>query len=101
MTNQRETLRGTFTALVTPMNKDGSVDFDALDQLVDWQLAAGMNGLVPCGTTGESATMTQEERAEVIGRVVKRTGERAVVIAGAGAPPPFHNLWVAGAARTQ
>jgi 4-hydroxy-tetrahydrodipicolinate synthase len=85
MTSHRKTLRGTLTALVTPMNKDGSVDFAALDALVDWQIAEGVTGLVPCGTTGESATMNGEERAKVVKRVVERVRGRVPVIAGAGA----------------
>ena len=84
MTHHSTTLRGTFTALVTPMNQDGSVDQGALDALVDWQLAEGVEGLVPCGTTGESATLTGDERAQVIGRVVQRVNKRVPVIGGGG-----------------
>lgn len=84
MTDHRSKLRGTLTALVTPFNADGSVDFGALDALVDWQIEEGVEGLVPCGTTGESATMTAEERAEVITRVVKKAAGRVTVVAGAG-----------------
>lgn len=78
-------LRGVFTALVTPMNQDGSLDLGALDALIDTQLAAGINGLVPCGTTGESATLSNDERVKVITRVSKRVNGRVPVIAGAGA----------------
>ena len=81
----RGQLSGVLTALVTPMNADGSVDFGALDNIVETQIAAGIDGLVPCGTTGESATMTADEREEVITRVVKRTNGRCTVVAGAGA----------------
>jgi 4-hydroxy-tetrahydrodipicolinate synthase len=84
MTIGRQELRGVFTALVTPMNEDGSVDFGALDALVDAQLDAGVDGLVPCGTTGESATLDAGERQAVIARVVDRAGSRVPVIAGAG-----------------
>lgn len=84
MTIGRQELRGVFTALVTPMNKDGSVDFGALDALVDAQLDAGIDGLVPCGTSGESATLNADERQKVIARVVDRAGARVPVIAGAG-----------------
>ena len=66
------------------MNQDGSVDFGALEALVDWQLAEGVEGFVPCGTTGESATMTAQERQDVIARVVDRAAGRVPVIAGAG-----------------
>ncbi len=78
-------LTGTFTALVTPMNQDGSLDLAALDQLVDQQLAHNVEGLVPCGTTGESPTLSAQERETVIGRVVKRVAGRVPVIAGTGA----------------
>ncbi|OGR10830.1 MAG: 4-hydroxy-tetrahydrodipicolinate synthase [Deltaproteobacteria bacterium RIFOXYB12_FULL_58_9] len=77
-------LRGTLTALVTPMNRDGSIDFGALDALVDTQIESGINGLVPCGSTGEAATMTAIEREQIITRVVKKVAGRVVVIAGAG-----------------
>lgn len=70
--------------MVTPFNRDGSLDLMALDDLVDQQLAAGINGLVPCGTTGEAATLSPDERYEVIARVVKRVNRRVPVIAGTG-----------------
>ncbi len=75
---------GAMTALVTPMNADGSVDFGALDALVDMQIEGGIDGLVPCGTTGESATMSADERQSVISHVVKRANGRVPVVAGAG-----------------
>lgn len=78
-------LEGTFTALVTPFTSDGStVDFEALDRLVDAQLAGGVRGLVPCGTTGEAPTLSDEEQAAVIARVAERARGRAVVLAGTG-----------------
>lgn len=86
MTRSAESmLQGTFTALVTPFTEDGSsVDFPALDALVDAQLKGGVSGLVPCGTTGESPTLTDEEQAAVILRVVQRTDKRVPVFAGTG-----------------
>lgn len=78
-------LQGTFTALVTPFSPDGAnVDFVALDKLVDAQLAGGVTGLVPCGTTGESPTLDDGEQVEVIRRVVSHTKGRAPVLAGTG-----------------
>jgi 4-hydroxy-tetrahydrodipicolinate synthase len=85
MNARKPTLRGTLTALVTPMNRDGSVDMGALDALVDAQLDAGIEGLVPCGTTGEAVTLTAAEREAVVKRVVARTAGRVPVVAGAGA----------------
>jgi 4-hydroxy-tetrahydrodipicolinate synthase len=78
-------LSGTLTALVTPMNRDGSLDLGALDALVEAQLAAGIEGLVPCGTTGEAVTLTVAERDTVVQRVVAKVNGRVPVIAGAGA----------------
>lgn len=78
-------LEGTFTALVTPFTADGSaIDFDAVDQLVDAQLAGGVRGLVPVGTTGESPTLDDDEQIELIRRVVARAAGRAPVLAGTG-----------------
>jgi 4-hydroxy-tetrahydrodipicolinate synthase len=76
-------LEGSMVAIVTPM-KDGAVDVRALRELVEWQVLEGTDGLVPCGTTGEGATLTAKERAEVIRATVEQVRGRAVVIAGAG-----------------
>ena len=83
--SSRAKLTGVLTALVTPMNRDGTIDYGALDALVDKQIEAGIDGLVPCGTTGESATMSADEREQVIAHVVKRANRRCTVVAGAGA----------------
>ncbi|MGH7434734.1 MAG: 4-hydroxy-tetrahydrodipicolinate synthase [Polyangiaceae bacterium] len=79
-------IEGTYTALVTPF-RDGPtqpVDWEALDALVDAQVAAGVAGLVPCGTTGESPTLSHEEHAQVVERTVQRADKRTQVMAGAG-----------------
>ena len=75
---------GVATALITPMNSDGSVDYASLDKLVDWQIAEGVSALVACGTTGEASTLTDEEHRQVISHVVKRANKRVPVIAGTG-----------------
>jgi 4-hydroxy-tetrahydrodipicolinate synthase len=75
---------GAFTALVTPFREDQSIDWDAFDALVEAQIAGGVKGLVPCGTTGESPTLSHDEHHAVIARTVKRARGRAVVLAGAG-----------------
>jgi 4-hydroxy-tetrahydrodipicolinate synthase len=75
---------GTHTALVTPFTKDGRVDEPRLRQLVEQQIAAGIDGLVPCGTTGESPTLSHEEHNHVIELVVKFASRRCPVIAGTG-----------------
>src|ERR1043166_5594648 len=75
---------GTYTALVTPFTKDGKVDEPRLRQIVEQQIAAGIDGLVPCGTTGESPTLNHEEHNHVIELVVKFAAKRCQVIAGTG-----------------
>jgi len=76
-------LEGSMVAIVTPM-KGGAVDLRALRELTEWQLAEGTDGIVPCGTTGEGATLTAKERADVIRTVIETVRGRALVIAGAG-----------------
>jgi len=77
--------QGAWTAIVTPFTADGSaVDFDALDALVDEQIRAGVDAVVPCGTTGESPTLTHDEHDRVIERVVRRAAGKASVVAGTG-----------------
>ena len=77
-------LRGAITALVTPFN-GGQVDFERLRQQVSFQIEQGINGLVPCGTTGESPTLSFEEHGRVIEAVISATSARVPVIAGVGA----------------
>ena len=74
---------GTLVALATPFN-DGQVDWQQLDELVDFQLAEGINGIVPMGTTGESPTLSHPEHERVIEAVVKRVGGKVPVVAGTG-----------------
>jgi 4-hydroxy-tetrahydrodipicolinate synthase len=74
---------GAMTALVTPM-RDGQVDEAALEALVEWQISEGIDALIPCGTTGESATLTHDEHGKVIRAVVRAAKKRVPVIAGAG-----------------
>lgn len=76
--------RGCGTALVTPFDEKGRIDFSALEKLVEWQIAEGIDFLVPCGTTGESATMSGDERKAVTAFVVKTVKGRVPVLAGAG-----------------
>jgi len=79
------TLTGTFTALVTPFNTDGSVDYSALRELVQWQIGNGVEGIVPVGTTGESPTLDFTEHIKVIETVIEAAAKRALVVAGTGA----------------
>src|SRR4029078_9055848 len=84
MTMQVDWLRGCATALVTPFTSDGAVDVERLRALIEYQIAGGIRLLVPCGTTGESATMTDEEDQLVIRTTVEVAKGRAKVIAGTG-----------------
>ena len=78
-------LRGAFTALVTPMTEDGELDETTITQLVERQLDAGIDGLVPVGTTGESPTLVMDEHIKVIETVVNAVNGDCLVIAGTGA----------------
>ena len=79
----KTTFPGALTALITPF-QDGAIDRASLERIVDDQIANGINGLVPCGSTGESATLTHDEHLEVIKLVVERARGRVPVIAGTG-----------------
>ncbi len=76
-------LRGAFTALVTPF-KNGVVDEEAYRAFIEWQIEQGINGVVPCGTTGEAATLSHAEQGQVIRICVEQVKGRVPVIAGAG-----------------
>lgn len=84
MTMNIDWMRGCATALVTPFKSDGAIDEDSLTRLIEYQLAGGVKLLVPCGTTGESATMTEEEDQQVIKHTIDLARGRARVIAGTG-----------------
>ncbi|MFM8353876.1 MAG: dihydrodipicolinate synthase family protein, partial [Gammaproteobacteria bacterium] len=75
---------GSIVALVTPMQPDGAVDWPALERLIEWHIASGTHGIVPMGTTGESATLDTAEHLEVIRRTVESVAGRVPVIAGTG-----------------
>ena len=77
--------QGAYTALITPFGRDGAVDYGRLRELVEFQIAGGIDGLVPVGTTGESPTLDAEEHLEVIRVVVEAAAGRVKVIAGTGA----------------
>jgi 4-hydroxy-tetrahydrodipicolinate synthase len=77
-------LTGCGTALVTPFKPDGSIDEKALRSLVDWQIDEGIHFLVPCGSTGEAATMTIEEHCRVVQLVIEQAKGRVPIVAGAG-----------------
>lgn len=74
---------GAYTAIVTPF-RNGSVDEEAYRQLIEWQIEQGIDGLVPCGTTGESATLSHDEHEKVISICIDQVKKRVPVLAGAG-----------------
>ncbi|MEW6207763.1 MAG: 4-hydroxy-tetrahydrodipicolinate synthase [Acidobacteriota bacterium] len=78
------TLKGCGTALVTPFRRDESIDEDALRRFVEFQISEGIDFLVPCGTTGESVTLSEDEQKRVVEIVIETANGRAPVIAGAG-----------------
>ncbi len=78
------TFKGSMTALITPMNEDGSVDEKAFQNFVQWQIDEGTDGLVPVGTTGESATLDHAEHERVISLCLEVAKGKVPVIAGAG-----------------
>ncbi len=82
--SQRAALQGAMTAVITPFDEAGRVDRERLERIVDWQIDRGIHGLVPCGTTGEGATLDHEERFQVIESVVRVVRKRVPVVAGCG-----------------
>ena len=78
-------LQGSFVALVTPMHSDGSLDFHAFKNLVEWHIKSGTTGIVSVGTTGESATVSVSEHLEIIEQTIHLVAGRVPVIAGTGA----------------
>ena len=92
---------GVLTALVTPFGADGSVDREALDRLVDFQIDHGVDGLVPMGTTGESPTVSHEENMDVVERVIRKADGRIPVIAGTGSNSTSEAIRMTKIARSQ
>ena len=80
-----QVLQGSFVAIVTPFKDNGEIDYSALENLLDWHITEGTNGIVSVGTTGESATLNFYEHIDVIEHTVKYVNKRLPVIAGTGA----------------
>lgn len=76
--------KGAGVALVTPMNKDGSVNYETLEQLIEFQIKNGTDAIITCGTTGESATLSPEEKRNIIEFTIEKAAKRIPVIAGTG-----------------
>lgn len=79
-----ENFRGVFTALITPFTEYNTVDYASLEKIVNFQIESGIDGLVPCGTTGESPTLSHEEHDRVIAQTIRYASGRVPVIAGTG-----------------
>src|SRR5258707_14256104 len=99
MTMKLDWMRGCATALVTPFKSDGTIDEERMRSLVDRQIKGGVQLLVPCGTTGESATMTDEEDQLVIKLTIEAARGRGRVIAGAGSNSTAAAIEYSGTAR--
>jgi 4-hydroxy-tetrahydrodipicolinate synthase len=91
--------QGTYTALVTPFQADRSLDLETLARLIEWQIECGVDGLVPCGSTGESATLSPAEHVEVVRHVTDVVGGRVAVIAGTGSNSTREAIEFTAAAR--
>ena len=87
--NKKSVFKGTATALITPF-RGGGVDFAALGDLIDRQIDSGINALVICGTTGENATLTDEEHREVLKYALAKSGGKVPMIAGTGSNDTAH-----------
>jgi 4-hydroxy-tetrahydrodipicolinate synthase len=90
--------QGSFVAIVTPF-RDGRVDYEGLEKLIEFQIENGTSGIVPCGTTGESATLSHEEHEEVIRFTIETVKKRVPVIAGAGSNSTKEALRLTKAAK--
>ena len=92
-------LKGSLVALITPMNQDGSINYEQLHDLIDWHIENGTDGIVAVGTTGESATLPVEEHLAVIEATVKHVNKRVPVIAGTGANNTVEAIALSNAAE--
>ena len=92
---------GSYVALVTPWTKDlSAIDFGALKDLIDWHVESGTDGILPAGTTGESATLTHAEQMELVTRTVELVNGRCKVLAGAGSNSTNESILLAKHAKT-
>lgn len=97
-TNKKTVFTGAAVAIVTPFKND-KVDYDALGNIIDFQINNGTDAIVVCGTTGEASTLTDEEHVEVIAYTVERTAKRVPIIAGAGSNDTKYAIWLSREAR--
>lgn len=90
---------GSGVALVTPMHRDGSVDYETLRQLIEFHIANGTDAIISCGTTGESATLDHEEHCKVLDFTIKAVNNRIPVIAGSGSNDTAYAVELSQAAK--
>ena len=91
--------RGVYTAIITPFKLNGDIDEEALKKLIDYQIENGVDGIVPCGTTGESPTLSHEEHDKVIELTIKAVKKRVPVIAGTGSNSTAEAIRLTGHAK--
>ena len=91
---KRPVFTGAAVAIITPMNTDGSVNYDELGRIIDDQIAHSTDAIVICGTTGESPTLTDDEHTECIRYTVKKAAGRVPVIAGTGSNDTKYAIWL-------
>jgi len=76
--------KGAGVAIATPFHEDGSVNYEEFDRLIEFQIKEGTDAIIVCGTTGEGATMTEEEHLEVVKHCIEKVNHRIPVVAGTG-----------------
>jgi len=86
--------KGSAVALVTPFHADGSINFEKLAELVEWQIAEKTDAIIACGTTGESSTLKDDEHLAVIEHIIKAAKGRVPVIAGTGSNDTAYGIWL-------
>ena len=91
--------KGVYTAIVTPFNKDGSLDLESMEKLIEFQIENKIAGIVPVGTTGESPTLSMEEHIKVVAHTCRTVNKRVQVIAGAGSNNTDEAIELARAAK--
>lgn len=96
---KRTVFTGSGVAIATPMNEDFSINYDELGRLIDWQIENGTDSIVICGTTGESAVMSDEEHVECTRYAVERTAGRVPVVAGCGSNDTAYAIWLSQEAK--
>lgn len=96
---KKEVFRGSGVAIVTPMDKEGNIDYDVYARLIEFQIAGGSDAIVTCGTTGEASTLTDDEHIEMIRFTVEKVAGRVPVVAGTGSNDTAYSLMLSQEAK--